>query len=54
VPFLAGIPHRLGYKNRWGFLLTLSVPDLRHEGTQHESEYALEVVRAFGVNTEPL
>ncbi len=51
VPFLAGIPYRLGYQSLWGFLLTSSVPDLRHQGLRHESEYGLEVVHAFGVGT---
>jgi heptosyltransferase-2 len=51
VPFLAGIPRRFGHQSRWGFLLSQSVPDHRHKGIRHESEYALEVVRAFGVET---
>ena len=53
VPFLAGIPRRLGYRSGCGFLLSASVPDERHAGKRHESEYALDIVRAFGVATGP-
>ena len=51
LAFLAGIPYRLGYQSRWGFFLTSSVSDQRHVGIRHESEYAFEVIRAFGVET---
>src|SRR3989338_3219383 len=48
--FLAGIPYRVGYRNnKWGFLLTDPVADKRHEGTKHESQYCLDVVRHLGV-----
>lgn len=48
--FLAGVPCRTGYKNnKFGFLLTKPLVDTRHFGTQHEVEYCLDVVRAFGV-----
>ena len=49
VPFFAGIPYRVGFKRRPGFLLTHSVPDRRSEGAKHEAEYTLDVVRAFGI-----
>lgn len=49
VPFFSGIPYRVGFKTRMPFLLTHSVPDRRHEGLKHESEYTLDIVRAFGI-----
>jgi len=49
LPFLAGIPRRVGFDRGWAArLLTTRVPDRRGEGTRHESEYALDIVRAFG------
>ena len=53
VPFLAHIPYRIGYRNKLSFLLTASAADERHRGTRHESEYALDVLRVFGVPTPP-
>ena len=50
VPFFTGIPYRVGFKSKWPFLLTQSVMDRRHEGLKHESEYALDIIRAFGIN----
>jgi lipopolysaccharide heptosyltransferase II len=50
VPFLAGIPRRVGFKSRAPFFLTNAVEDRRHEGDRHESDYALDIVRAFGVS----
>ena len=49
VPFLAGIPYRIGLDSHLGFLLTKKIPDRRSEGLKHESDYALEIVQAFGV-----
>lgn len=49
VPFLAAIPYRVGLDAGPSFLLTRRIPDRRREGTKHESEYALDVVRAFGI-----
>lgn len=44
IPYLLGIPYRIGFK--WGpaFLLTASVPDQRSQGLQHESELTLGVL----------
>lgn len=48
--FLAGIPHRIGYKNnKFGFLLTDPVKDTRHEGRQHEVDYCLDILKAWGL-----
>jgi lipopolysaccharide heptosyltransferase II len=53
VPFLAGIPYRIGFDSVLPFLLTKKVPDRRSEGKKHESDYTLDVVRAFGINEIP-
>lgn len=48
--FLAGIPHRLGYKNnKFGFLLTQPIVDERHLGTKHEAEYCMDLLKSIGV-----
>lgn len=48
--FLAGIPHRLGYKNnKFGFLLTQPIVDERYLGTKHEAEYCMDLLKAVGV-----
>jgi heptosyltransferase-2 len=50
VPFLAGIPYRIGFASHASSLfLTKRVPDRRREGARHESEYTLDIVRAFGI-----
>lgn len=54
VPFLAGIPYRVGLECGLSSLtLTKRVRDRRHEGTRHESETTLDIVRAFGIETGP-
>lgn len=48
--FLAGIKHRLGYRNnKYGFLLNHPVNDDRAQGTRHEIQYCLELLRPLGV-----
>lgn len=52
IPFFTGIPYRIGFqKGLDSFLLTKRIPDRCHEGLKHESEYILDIVRAFGVDT---
>ncbi len=50
LPFLAGIPYRIGFDSNLSFLLTKAVPDQRNQGLKHESEYTLDVIRAFGIS----
>jgi lipopolysaccharide heptosyltransferase II len=52
ITFLAGIPQRIGYDKKMGFLLTTRIPHTKHEGRKHEMEYTLEVVRSFGIETD--
>lgn len=49
IPFLAGIPYRIGYNKKLGFLLTHRLNDTKHQGLKHEMEYTLDVVRALGI-----
>lgn len=49
IPFLAGIPYRVGLNKSLPFLLTHKADDKRNLGQRHESEYALDVVKALGV-----
>lgn len=46
--FLAGIPLRVGYDRKLGFLLTRRIPDTKAARKLHESEYNLELVRLLG------
>ena len=48
--FLAGIPERLGYKNnKFGFLLTKPLVDVRIEGDRHEAQYCVDVLKPLGI-----
>lgn len=51
--FLAGIPHRIGYRRKWGFLLTGSIPDTKANRFLHESEYNLELLPLLGLYPSP-
>lgn len=42
--FLISIPVRVGYRRKWGFFLTHSIPDRKHESLKHEVEYNLDLV----------
>ena len=49
VTFLAGIPERVGYDKKWGFLLTKRIPHIKQHGLKHEIDYSLDVLRYIGV-----
>ena len=52
---MAGIPCRLGYKNnKFGFLLTHPLKDVRPQGAKHEAQYCLEVLKAIGIEAKNL
>lgn len=51
--FLAGIPIRVGYDRKWGFLLNKKIEDKRHEGAKHEIEYTGDLLRLLGVERAP-
>jgi ADP-heptose:LPS heptosyltransferase len=48
VIFWAGIPIRVGYARKWGFLLTRKLEDTKHLGNRHEVECNLELVGLIG------
>lgn len=50
--YLAGIPIRVGYNRKWGFLLTHKMKDKKHLGQRHEIEYNLELVSLVGAKTQ--
>lgn len=52
VSFLAGIPRRIGYNRKMGFLLTLRILHTKHLGEKHESEYNLDLLKCIGVNSK--
>jgi len=52
LTFLAGIPKRLGYDRKFGFLLTDRIKHTKQYGQKHESEYALDLVRYLGIEPE--
>ncbi|MBI3088035.1 MAG: lipopolysaccharide heptosyltransferase II [Candidatus Omnitrophica bacterium] len=47
IPWLAGIPVRIGYDRKSGWLLTHRVPHRKQEGARHEAEYAVEMLRVL-------
>jgi len=48
----AGIPIRVGYDRKWGFLLTHKIKDRKHLGGKHEIEYNLELASLVGAKTK--
>ncbi len=49
--FLAGIPIRVGYRRKSGFLLNRSIPDTKATRPLHETQYNLELVQLLGAKT---
>ena len=49
VAFLAGIPERIGYNRKLGFLLTKRIPHTKQFGLRHERDYALGLLRYIGI-----
>jgi len=48
--FLAGISRRIGYSNnKFGFLLTDRILDVRATGEKHESQFCLDVLKAIDI-----
>lgn len=46
--YLAGIPRRIGYSRKWGFLLTRKLRDTRDLGFKHERQSNLELAALAG------
>jgi len=49
---LAGIPVRVGYARKCGFLLTHKLEDVKYMEKRHEVEYNLELVGLLGAKTD--
>jgi heptosyltransferase-2 len=49
VTFFAGIPRRIGYDSKCGFLLTDRIKHAKQFGERHELEYNLDLVRYLGI-----
>jgi len=49
--FLAGIPQRVGYDRKWGFLLNKKINDQRARGEKHEIEYTMDLLQGLGIDT---
>jgi len=47
--FLAGVPVRVGFNRKWGFLLTHKVADEKSKAQKHEVEYNLDLLRALKI-----
>lgn len=45
----AGIPERIGYDRKAGFLLTKRIPHTKQYGMKHEIDYALDMLRYIGI-----
>lgn len=52
LTYLAGIPIRVGYNRKCGFLLTHKIEDKKYLGRKHEVEYNLELVGLVGAKTQ--
>ncbi len=49
IPWLAGIPIRVGYDWKAKRLLTHPLPHRKQEGARHEALYTLDMLRLFGI-----
>jgi lipopolysaccharide heptosyltransferase II len=49
ITFLAQIPKRIGYRKKFGFLLTDSIEDLKYLGEKHESAYNFDLLKTIGI-----
>ena len=52
MSWLAGIRRRIGYARRLSWLLTDRFPYVKREGTQHELDYNLDLLKALGVESK--
>ncbi len=52
IAFLAGIPERIGYDKKMGFLLTKRIPHTKQFGLKHEIDYTLDISRYIGIDAK--
>ncbi len=49
VSFLSGIPTRIGYRKKLGWLLTHAIEDAKKEGLKHEAAYNFDLLRFLNI-----
>ena len=49
VLMFAGIPKRIGYNKKAGFLLTKKIPHTKQFGMKHEIDYSLDILKYIGI-----
>ena len=54
VTFLAGIPERVGWDQKLGFLLTKRIPHTKQQGEKHELEYTLDMLRSLDIEPQEI
>jgi lipopolysaccharide heptosyltransferase II len=54
VTFLSGIPERVGYDRKTGWLLTKRIRHTKEEGAKHEVDYTLDIVRSVGIEPKDM
>jgi len=52
VTYFAGIPFRIGWDKKMGFLLTERLKHTKQRGRKHETEYTLDILRTLNIATE--
>jgi heptosyltransferase-2 len=52
ITFFAGIPRRIGYNKKLGFLLTDRIKHTKQLGEKHELEYNLDLIRYLGIEVK--
>lgn len=52
ITFFAGIPKRVGFDRKLGFLLTDRIKHTKQLGEKHEREYSLDLVRYLGIQPQ--
>jgi len=52
VTFFSGIPRRIGYDRKMGFLLSDRIKHTKQHGEKHELEYNLDLVRYLGIEPQ--
>jgi heptosyltransferase-2 len=49
LTFFAGIPRRIGWNKKMGWLLTNALIHKKQEGKKHELDYTLDILREMGI-----
>lgn len=52
ITFFAGIPKRIGYNRKLGFLLTDQIKHTKQRGEKHELEYNLDLLHYLGIEPQ--